>query len=85
MFRIFFTPAAERAYKKLPLEIRERIKIILSGKFAEYPFAPEFRVHKLKPPFPGYRIRFGDYRMMFEVGPNSIRIYKIKNRKNAYR
>lgn len=85
MFRVSFTPVAGREYKKLPLEIQKRIKTILGGKFVENPFASEFHVHKLRPPFQGYRIRFGDYRMMFEVGSDFIRIYKIKNRKDAYK
>lgn len=85
MFRVFFTHVAEREYKKLPSEIQERIKLFLNSKFIVDPFAPEFRVHKLRPPFQGYRIRFGDYRMMFEVESNFIRIYKIKNRKDAYK
>jgi len=85
MTRILFTSSAERDYKKLPSEVQERIEAVFDRGFSENPFAPEFHTKKLKPPFPGYRIRFGDYRVLFEVEPELIRIYKIKNRKDSYR
>lgn len=33
---------------------------------------------------PEYRLRVGDYRVLFEVDGNKIVIYRIKHRKDAY-
>lgn len=85
MARIFFTTGAERDYQKLPFEIQTRITLVLEGRFATDPFIPEFNTTKLKPPLHGYRIRVGDYRVLFEFSPEAITVYKIKNRKDAYK
>ena len=34
---------------------------------------------------PEYRMRIGDYRVLFEVEKEKIIIYRIKHRKEAYR
>lgn len=34
---------------------------------------------------PEYRLRVGDYRVLFEVEDEKIKIYRIKHRKEAYR
>lgn len=85
MARIFFTAGAERDYKKLPTEVQTRITFVLDGRFAIDPFAQELNTTKLKPPLHGYRVRVGDYRILFEFSPEAITVYKIKNRKDAYR
>ena len=33
---------------------------------------------------PEYRLRVGDYRVLFEIEDNNLIIYRIKHRKNAY-
>jgi mRNA interferase RelE/StbE len=33
---------------------------------------------------PEYRLRVGDYRVLFELDGNKIMIYRIKHRKDAY-
>ena len=33
---------------------------------------------------PEYRLRVGDYRVLFEVEPDRVIIYRIKHRKDAY-
>ncbi len=85
MVRILFTPSAERDYKKLPFEIKERVKDALDGGFAMDPLAEEFHAKKLAPPLPGYRVRVGEYRILFTLESDFVRIYRIKNRKDAYR
>ena len=43
-------------------------------------------VKKLKPPFTGFRLRCGDYRVFFDQGDeNSISVIAIRHRKEAYR
>jgi len=34
---------------------------------------------------PEYRLRVGDYRVLFEVENDTVKIYRIKHRKNAYK
>ena len=34
---------------------------------------------------PEYRLRVGDWRVLFEVEPDKITIYRILNRRDAYR
>lgn len=34
---------------------------------------------------PEYRLRVGDYRVLFEVDGDNVVIYRIKHRKEAYR
>jgi mRNA interferase RelE/StbE len=34
---------------------------------------------------PEYRLRIGDFRVLFEIEENTIIIYAIKNRKESYR
>ncbi|MHB8860172.1 MAG: type II toxin-antitoxin system RelE family toxin [Minisyncoccota bacterium] len=85
MARLFFTIGAERDYQKLPTEVQTRISFVLDGRFAIDPFASEFNTTKLKPPLRGYRLRVGDYRILFEFSPNVITVHKIRHRKDAYR
>jgi mRNA-degrading endonuclease RelE of RelBE toxin-antitoxin system len=85
MSRIFFTTGAERDYKKLSVEIQARVTNVLEGRFASDPFAPEFKTTKLKPPLHGYKVRVGNYRILFEFSPDLITVHKIKHRKDAYR
>lgn len=33
---------------------------------------------------PEYRLRVGDYRVLFEIENDSLIIYRIKHRRNAY-
>ena len=40
---------------------------------------------KLTKHTPEYRLRVGDWRILFEIEINKIVIYKIKHRKDAYR
>jgi len=85
MPRLYLTTGAEREFKKLPKEAIERIKIIFDGDFTKNPFAPEFNTTKLKPPIDGYRVRVGDYRILFTASAEYIRVYRIRHRKDSYR
>jgi len=43
-------------------------------------------VKKLKPPFAGFRLRCGDYRVFFDQsGEFSIEVTGVRNRRDAYR
>ena len=43
-------------------------------------------VKKLQPPFGGFRLRCGDYRVFFDLkGDNAIEVTAVRNRREAYR
>jgi mRNA-degrading endonuclease RelE of RelBE toxin-antitoxin system len=43
-------------------------------------------VKKLKPPFKGFRLRCGEYRVFFDLkGDNTIEITGVRHRREAYR
>lgn len=42
-------------------------------------------VKKLKPPFIGFRLRCGDYRVFFDLKGDTIEITAVRHRKEAYR
>ena len=41
-------------------------------------------VKKLRNFTPGYRLRVGDWRVLFDVDGNRVSIYRIHNRRDAY-
>jgi len=42
-------------------------------------------VKKLRNFTPSYRMRCGDYRVLFEVEGNRVVVYRVRNRRDAYR
>jgi len=81
-YKIDFLNSAVCDLKNLEKETNESIKkavIVL----AENPFVCDIK--KLKLPLEGYRIRKGDYRILFEIEKNTIIIYSIKHRKDVYK
>lgn len=78
------------------IEIRKRAEKDLAGipqKDAQYIadaiFAMEnglvCDIKKLSSYFPEYRLRVGNWRILFELSKSKIIIYRILNRKEAYR
>ncbi len=82
MYEIFVLPAAGRDLDKLEASTFERIlkKISALSKDARPPGCLKLTGEE------GYRIRAGDYRVLYRVDDASKRIYiyRIKHRKDAY-
>ena len=81
-YEIQFSHSAVRDLKVLEKETKEIIKnaiLVLS----EDPFAGD--VKKLKLPMEGYRMRKGNYRILFEIEKKIIVISSIKHRKDVYK
>lgn len=81
-YEIQFTNSAVRDLKSIEKGMKERIKeaiLVLS----ENPFIGD--VKKLRLPFEGYRMRKGDYRILFEIEKSVIVISTIKHRKDVYK
>ncbi len=85
MMYISLTPATERELKRLPREIQLLVKELFDGHFSTNPLDPRFHARKVQPPFTGYRLRLGSYRILFELEGNIILVYRIRHRKDAYR
>lgn len=85
MARIILTPAAEREYKHLPKDVQQKVQKLLDGDFRLDPFSFQFKARKVQVPFTGYRLRLGDYRVLFEFEEDTILVYRIRHRKDAYR
>ncbi len=86
-----------RNYMRYEIEIRKRAEKDLANipkadaqHIADAIFAMEENglvgdVKKLSNYFPEYRLRVGNWRILFELSKSKIIIYRILNRKEAYR
>jgi len=82
MYKVSIKKSAFKELKKIPPNIRESIKEVIYS-FRENPF-PE-GCKKLKIYENCYRVRKGQYRVIYEVkGKNSIVVIKIGHRKTVY-
>ena len=83
MYELKFTPAAIRNWRKFPLLVQQQIAPHLDGLSSD-PRPPG--VKKLKGFQNLYRIRTGDYRVIYEIEDSSktIWITKIMDRKDEY-
>jgi len=83
-YRIEFSPTAESQFKKLPKEVQVRLKHRIDI-LAENPFPRG--VKKLSAEENLYRLRIGDYRIIYQVQGKAllILILKLGHRKNVYR
>lgn len=82
-YSIEFVPSARKALHKLPLPIRRRIQVAID-ELAENPFPPG--VKKLHGE-DGYRIRVGDYRIIYDVEHRRllVLVIRIGHRREVYR
>ena len=80
-YQIEIKPQAIKDGKKIPKNILKRIfeKIeLLSNDL-------QGNVKHLTNFSPEYRLRVGDYRILFELEKNTVVVYRIRNRKDVYR
>lgn len=82
MYELFVLPAAERDLDKLEASTFERIlkKIRVLSKDARPPGYLKLTSEE------GYRVRSGDYRILYRIDDSSRRIYiyRVKHRKDVY-
>ena len=81
-YKIEYDPKAVKQLRKLNKQIASKI---LDG-IEEYAFNPiSTKIKKLKTPFDGaYRLRIGDYRVVFYEEDGLMIISKIAHRKQVY-
>lgn len=79
--KIIFNEEALKDLKKLDKQI---VKFILKKieNLKNYPIVNNIK--KLKNFYPPYRYRINDYRVLFDIENDTIIIFKIVHRKDAY-
>jgi len=85
MYRILFTKSADKALRGVPREIANRIREQLD-LIAQDPYAQHNNVTKLQNR-PGYRLRVGDWRVIYELVDDKliILVLKVGSRGEVYR
>lgn len=85
-YRIEFTKSAKKEFDDLSDDIQERVLEALSF-LAQNPFSELLRVKKLKGAASLYRLRIGDYRVVYEIRGKilTIIVIKIGHRREIYR
>jgi len=85
MYKVILGAKAQKEYKKLPTATARVIKQVIFVELRESPYSRTLDVKKLKVPLDGFRLRVGDYRVLFDVEGEWIKVYSIRHRKDAYR
>jgi mRNA interferase RelE/StbE len=85
MHKILFTRSADSDFQDLPIELKERVDTAIDGLSLDP--RPD-GVRKMKganPPF--WRIRIGDYRVIYRIDDESkeVVVARIRHRKDVYR
>ena len=79
---IEWTPAALGDVAGLDKVMAQRVKQSLS-RFAESGTGNVKRLHGFDPP--EFRLRVGDYRVLFHITHDLLIVLRVRNRKDAYR
>ena len=80
-YRVELKPKAEKDLTALPQDDRsrvvERLRWLEDGLRGD--------VKRLSNRFPEYRMRAGDWRVLFEIAEDRVIVYRIRHRREAYR
>ena len=80
-FLLKFKPKAVKDLKQIS---KDQVMKILE-KIEKLQFGPQGDIKRLTDFTPEYRLRVGNYRVLFEIEENKIIIYRILHRKDAYK
>ena len=85
-YRVRFRSSARKEFLDLPVGIQDRIVEALSF-LSENPYTDLLRIKKLRGPEKLYRIRIGDYRLVYtvELSELIVIVVKIGHRGEVYR
>jgi mRNA interferase RelE/StbE len=85
VYRILFTRSADKTLRKLPQSTAQRIRRSLDD-LATNPYAEHLDVTKLQNR-PGYRLRVGDWRVIYEIENDelTILVLRVGSRGEVYR
>lgn len=85
-YKVEFARSARKEFERLPAKLQlkatEALKLL-----AQNPFSELLKVKKLKGADNLYRIRLGDYRVVYEIRNNEliVLVIKIGNRREVYK
>lgn len=84
MYRVVVERSAEKDLRRLPLDVRSRVVDALR-RLADDPRPVGSR--KLAGTKHDWRIRVGDYRVIYEIADSIrvVRVYRVRHRREAYR
>ena len=74
-------PKAEKDLRALPRAVQERVAEKLRALREDL----QGDVKRLTQFVPSYRLRVGDYRVLFEIENEAVVVYRILHRREAYR
>ena len=77
-------PRALKDLARLPHADRDRVKVRIEA-YAASPRDPRHDVVALAGTMVGYRLRVGDWRVLFSVVEGRMEVTRVMNRKEAYR
>ncbi len=82
MYSILFAPSARRDYKKLPRDIAENINAAIDA----LKNSPRPAGYKKLTNREAYRIRIGDYRVIYEIRDKTVTVLvvRIRHRREVY-
>ncbi|MGI6750410.1 MAG: type II toxin-antitoxin system RelE family toxin [Atribacter sp.] len=84
LYKILWKKSAEKDLKNIPHKLINRIIEVIDS-LSKNPLPP--RVRKITGSVNLYRLRIGDYRIIYEVNSNikNVMIIYIRNRKDVYK
>ena len=85
-YQVKFTKSARKEFQRLPDRIQGRVVEALSF-LAEHPYTELLQIKKLRGVDELYRIRIGDYRLVYiiEIDELIVIVIKIGHRREIYR
>ena len=83
MYRLEVSHTAHRQIRKLPAQTQERVNQAIA-RLAENPRPPSVKKLVARE---GYRVRVGDYRILYHVddGAKLVVVYRVMPREDVYR
>ena len=86
VYAIEFVRSARKEFEKLPIKIRDRVVEALQI-LSQNPFSELLKTKKMRSASSLYRVRVGDYRLLYEVhrGRLVVIVIKIGHRREVYR
>ena len=82
-YTIHLEHRAERDLRRLPQDVVRRIDAVFQ-QLAENP-RPDGIVKLSGKTSSGWRVRVGDYRILYRIEGSRVEVYRIKHRRDAYR
>jgi mRNA interferase RelE/StbE len=84
MYRVVVERSAEKDLRRLPLDVRSRVADALHGLINNPRRAGARKLAGMRH---DWRIRVGDYRIIYEIADAAkiVRVYRIRHRREVYR